>query len=277
MQQHRFRIQDPVAFASSEGDKTGYVASIKGRTALVVLEDGRELRVAVGLLKMREGVPPRRILSRNDAARMEYAENDSVSFLDSDQNRHVGYIVKINPKYARVKCDGETWQVPYVNLKREGDTTLASERRTRLTAIESEAAMLLDKHGLTRWRFRFDQALRRGGRCAFDQQEISLSEQFAQAASADEVTDTILHEIAHALVGPKHGHDRIWKATAQRIGCIGRVTHNVDFSTARWILTCTSCGWREPRLRRRRGLVCKSCGRVIEYQPNGGSTSRSDN
>lgn len=277
MSPRKFRRDDPVSFEDGIGEVCGYVASLESRSALIVLDDGRAFNVPVCMLKQRRDVKPRRVRTRNDAARMEFAENDHVSFFDSRQIRRVGHIVKINPKYARVKRDDKTWQVPYINLKHEGDATIAIERRTRLTAIESEAVTLLKKHELSNWRFRFDQAMRRCGRCAFDQQEISLSEQFAQAASEDEVTDTILHEVAHALVGPKHGHDRIWKATAQRIGCTGRVTHNVDFSTARWILTCTSCGWREPRLRRRRGLICKSCGRAVEYQPNGGSTSTSDN
>ena len=34
----------------------------------------------------------------------------------------------------------------------------------------------------------------------------------------DEVRDTILHEIAHALVGPGHGHDAVWKAKCVEVG-----------------------------------------------------------
>jgi hypothetical protein len=35
---------------------------------------------------------------------------------------------------------------------------------------------------------------------------------------AEEIVDTILHEIAHALVGPRHGHDTVWKAKCTDIG-----------------------------------------------------------
>lgn len=244
---------------------------------MVVLNDGREFRVPIGLLKMREGVQPRRVRTRNDAARMGFAENDQVSFVDSRQIRRMGNIVKTNPKYARVKCGDDIWQVPYVNLKLEEGATPTSDKRSRLIQIETEAETLLKKHGLENWRFGFDQAMRRGGRCTFDRQEISLSEQFAIAASDEEVTDTILHEIAHALVGPKHGHDATWKATAQRIGCSARVTHNVDFSSARWILTCPTCGWRVPRMRRRKGLVCTGCDGDVKFQPNESRVSTSDN
>lgn len=277
MQPNKFRSHDPVTFKSGIGDEYGHVATVKGRIALVVLDDGREFRVPVDMLKLRKGVKPRRVHTRNEAARMEFVENDHVSFVDSAQVRREGCIVKMNPKYARVKCDDAIWQVPYVNLRHEGCATSISEKRSRLTAIETEAETLLEKHGLESWRFGFDQAARRGGRCTFDRQEISLSEQFAITASDEEVTDTILHEIAHALVGPRHGHDATWKATAQRIGCSARVTHDVDFSSARWILTCPTCGWRVPRMRRRRGLACTECGGNVEFQPNDGNVSTSDN
>lgn len=29
----------------------------------------------------------------------------------------------------------------------------------------------------------------------------------------------LLHEIAHALLGPDHGHDQVWKDKALQIGC----------------------------------------------------------
>jgi predicted SprT family Zn-dependent metalloprotease len=37
----------------------------------------------------------------------------------------------------------------------------------------------------------------------------------------DKIKDTVLHEIAHAIVGGEHGHDRVWKDCAQRIGSTG--------------------------------------------------------
>lgn len=35
------------------------------------------------------------------------------------------------------------------------------------------------------------------------------------------IEDTVLHEIAHAIVGNKHHHDKVWRDCAQRIGCTG--------------------------------------------------------
>ena len=35
------------------------------------------------------------------------------------------------------------------------------------------------------------------------------------------IENTVLHEIAHAIVGAEHHHDRVWRDCAQRIGCTG--------------------------------------------------------
>src|SRR5690348_11633135 len=75
------------------------------------------------------------------------------------------------------------------------------------------------RHGLNGWRLVFDNAKTRAGVCRFDRKEIGLSGPLLALYDIDQVTDTILHEIAHALTGPRHGHDRVWRATARRIGC----------------------------------------------------------
>lgn len=35
----------------------------------------------------------------------------------------------------------------------------------------------------------------------------------------EDIKDTVLHEIAHAIVGGKHHHDCVWKACCNKIGC----------------------------------------------------------
>lgn len=35
------------------------------------------------------------------------------------------------------------------------------------------------------------------------------------------IENTVLHEIAHAIVGNEHYHDRVWRDCARRIGCSG--------------------------------------------------------
>ena len=90
------------------------------------------------------------------------------------------------------------------------------------------AQQLLREHGLTDWRVVFDRAKTRAGVCRFRERTVGLSWPLTQLHSAAEVRDTILHEIAHALVGPTHKHDAVWRATAARLGCSARACMPAD-------------------------------------------------
>lgn len=80
------------------------------------------------------------------------------------------------------------------------------------------ARRLLDAHGLQDWKVALDSAKTRAGLCRYDRRMISLSRYLTRLHQPPEVQDTILHEIAHALVGPAHGHDAVWRAQARRLG-----------------------------------------------------------
>ncbi|WP_126416513.1 SprT-like domain-containing protein [Trueperella bialowiezensis] len=90
----------------------------------------------------------------------------------------------------------------------------------------SDAAVLvrdlMDAQGLTDWALVFDRAKRRAGRTRFAAREISLSREFIELFTAEQVRKLALHEIAHALVGPSHGHDSTWRSTCLSIGGDGR-------------------------------------------------------
>lgn len=80
------------------------------------------------------------------------------------------------------------------------------------------ARTLLDEHGLRDWSVGFDRAKTRAGATHFGTRRITLSGPLTRLHDDDLVRDTILHEIAHALVGPAHGHDAVWKAKAREVG-----------------------------------------------------------
>lgn len=83
------------------------------------------------------------------------------------------------------------------------------------------AVDLIRWHGLSEWCFDWDRAQVRFGCCHFQTKTITLSYKLVSSNSADEVLNTILHEIAHALAGPRHGHGGEWRALAVSIGCSG--------------------------------------------------------
>ncbi len=133
-----------------------------------------------------------------------------------------------------------------------------------LMDLNDAAAMggrLLDEHGLHDWRLVFDRAKRRAGVCRWARKEIGLSAPLTSVHPEAEVRDTVLHEIAHALVGPKHGHDAVWRATAKRIGCTGQRCSSQDAPSidGDWVGLCDA-GHRITRHRRpERPTACRQC------------------
>jgi len=63
-------------------------------------------------------------------------------------------------------------------------------------------AEMMAHYGLSGWRLRLDHARRRAGQCDYTNKIISLSRHYVRYAEENHIRDTLLHEIAHALVGP---------------------------------------------------------------------------
>ncbi|NOX50350.1 MAG: transcription elongation protein SprT [Gammaproteobacteria bacterium] len=101
----------------------------------------------------------------------------------------------------------------------------------------------LSKHRLADWQVRLDHAKQRCGLCNYSAQIISLSRHFIEANDEVEILNTILHEIAHALVGPGHAHGVKWQKVAARIGA--RTAPTAGESTVMpqpgWGLHCRDC------------------------------------
>ncbi|ASR85089.1 SprT-like protease [Mycobacterium phage PhelpsODU] len=97
---------------------------------------------------------------------------------------------------------------------------------------------LLRDHGLTGWSVRYDNARRRAGMCSYRERVISLSKPLMAQRSYDDTWMTITHEIAHALVGPSHGHDAVWSAKHRSLGGDGKRCFEHLDESAPWMGTC---------------------------------------
>src|SRR4051812_2566770 len=89
----------------------------------------------------------------------------------------------------------------------------------KILAVHAEANDLLKKHGLAEqgWIFELDTTKRCLGRCFHRDKKITFSH-FYLYSPQTQITDTLLHEIAHALAGPGHKHDYVWQAKAREVG-----------------------------------------------------------
>jgi hypothetical protein len=103
-----------------------------------------------------------------------------------------------------------------------------TEEERKLTELERLAVELMEEHGLLpRWQFRWSHTYRLAGSCQYlatrrsPGRTIAISQPYALVNDREFFRETMLHEIAHVLVGPGHWHDAVWKETARRIGSTG--------------------------------------------------------
>jgi predicted SprT family Zn-dependent metalloprotease len=135
----------------------------------------------------------------------------------------------------------------------------------RAEEIGRLASGLLAVHGLQDWSFSFNRRKREMGLCLYEPKLIQLSLHFILLNDDAAVRDTLLHEVAHALTGPGHGHDVTWKRRCLEVGAIPeRLCDDVNMPVGRWQAICPGCGMLHHRHRKPKHLVgwwCRHCGR----------------
>lgn len=260
-----FPLHAPVQFGAGSRQVRGHLARKSRSFALVVAEDGREYNVPWPLMQHHRSGVRKNVSLRSEERVADFLPGAEVSFRSRSGTLR-GVVIRNGPKRARIACrDGTEYRVPYGSLKAVNSEARESNQR-RLSDCVAAAEALIRQHGLDGWSFQFDSAQKRAGACAFNTKVISLSRFYCIQADEAQVRETILHEIAHALAGPKHNHDATWQRIARSIGCTADRCHTVDFAPAKYIASCSRCGWHQKKNRRLRGGVCRTCGRLVTYR-----------
>ena len=120
------------------------------------------------------------------------------------------------------------------------------------------------------WTFKFDNAKTRLGHCRDATKTIYISRHLVLLNDEDEVRDTILHEIAHAIVGERRRwreeHDKAWRVVAHSIGARPEAFagEEVRMPPHRWVGTCPACGEIQARRHRLLQWVEHSCGQCSD-------------
>jgi hypothetical protein len=122
----------------------------------------------------------------------------------------------------------------------------------------------LARHGLLAlgWAFAFNDRRMHAGFCDEEVKTIYLSSYFVESNPFSDVRDTLLHEIAHALVGCRHGHGPAWKAKCLELGCTPSRLCQAAMPPGRWRAACPGCAATFSRHRRPKVLTgyCSDCG-----------------
>lgn len=136
------------------------------------------------------------------------------------------------------------------------------ETQTKITDILLKGRALMNHHGLNDWSLVWDRSVRRLGQCRYMSQEIGLSLPLALVNEPEKMLATVLHEIAHALVGPGHGHSETWQRMAIKLGVepSARCLDNEPVA-ASYVAVCETCGENYGRHRVSKRVVysCPLC------------------
>jgi predicted SprT family Zn-dependent metalloprotease len=143
---------------------------------------------------------------------------------------------------------------------------------TKIIWVTGLANQLFKEHGLEErgWSFDLDQTKQQVGVCNHHTKKIGFSLYYLEKSSDAEIRDTILHEIAHALVGSNHGHDATWRAKCIEIGARPKRLAGEDAVTTakpNYVMICPSCDrkWYRYRMRQRNyGGKCPDCKIEVE-------------
>ena len=129
------------------------------------------------------------------------------------------------------------------------------------------ARKLMDSNGLQDWALAFDTGTRRFGACWYNQRKITLSKELVRINHHDAVKDTILHEIAHAMLPEYCGHNSTWRATAQAIGGSGKAKYSANDAILAQKYKAT-CDCTTHYTNRRKQGTCGSCGVRVVWTKN---------
>ena len=128
----------------------------------------------------------------------------------------------------------------------------------RIIQVSIEGERLLKQFGLrdAGWKFELSNRKQQIGTCSHYHKTIYVSKWWIENSTPEAITDTILHEIAHALVGPNNGHNNIWKQKAFEIGArpvrCGDASIHKTSAKPNYLIQCPKClrTWKRYRLKK---------------------------
>ena len=91
------------------------------------------------------------------------------------------------------------------------------------------------------WSFKWNNRSTAFGLCSYPDRTIQLSKLLCDVNTEETIRDTLLHEIAHALVGVQAGHGPIWQAQARAIGADPNSTSEGISVAPKVVGTCPNC------------------------------------
>ena len=127
---------------------------------------------------------------------------------------------------------------------------------------EQFAAEKLLEHKLTqkKWIFSWNTRKKAVGLCNYKRKIIFYSEEFFKISTEAQFKDVILHEIAHALVGPGNGHNEVWKKMCIKIGAKPeRLCQGIKLVPYKYSAKCHYCYKKYGCYRKLKNMTARYC------------------
>lgn len=128
---------------------------------------------------------------------------------------------------------------------------------------------LMHEHCLSRrWTFHWQNKKQALGTCSYNRKEIRLSKWYVELNDVDDVRDTILHELAHALAYERYGsrgigHGVLWKKVCREIGAVPKSCSKSNLNRPqdhhKYVDSCCGMTFKKHRLRKNRKYSCPKC------------------
>ncbi len=140
-----------------------------------------------------------------------------------------------------------------------------------ITETRDAVHQLLREHNLfdEGWRFKLARGKNRIGSCHYKDKTIRISRYLIYMGTDAEVMETVKHEIAHAIVGPREGHGYKWRTAAMMVGAIPRATKKLSYDIPhKYAIKCRECDRVLQKRHRRmspnrlRTRYCFNCGKA---------------
>ena len=119
--------------------------------------------------------------------------------------------------------------------------------------------------GLEDWSIVFGNGKYFAGCAIHDRKVIQINKIWIRRGSWGEIVNIFRHEVAHALVGKDHNHDKVWRKVCIALGGSGDIysKSHLVFRDFNWISKCL-CGYKNCVFRRTK-IHCPECGRGLSF------------
>lgn len=114
----------------------------------------------------------------------------------------------------------------------------------KLKQVADKAYNLIAEHGLVNWQVQFNNRTVVVGETDHLEKTLTFSKKFIKVAEEHEFYGVLMHEIAHALLGPGFGHGERFIEKCMQIGVPEEyATYATKKHIRKYMYKCSECGY----------------------------------